>query len=169
MDTSEARWRKKLLCGCVFSWHAHGVYDFFDPCVAGAKWQDPECTVAHAREKFTFARNGLWPSQIAHSMHGHEKYRVDVCNTCGREEDACDSREVCNTSRRRRRLSTHLVLQTSHTRLESPSFRTCYTISYFCIIDPRREIQTKNKNFSRGGKQRWPKNYDRSNGSRAER
>ena len=73
-------------------------------------------------------------------MHVHEKYRGQHA-----PEDASNSREICNTSRRlafgssRLRLGCALdsprlellVLQTSHTRLESPSSRICYTIYSF--------------------------------------
>ena len=45
------------------------------------------------REKLTL-RTGSLPSQIVHSMHDHEKYRVQHVR-----EGASDSREVCNTSR----------------------------------------------------------------------
>ena len=97
------------------------------------------------RDKLTFHTDS-WPSDIVHSIHGHEKYRMQQVR-----RSASDLFEVCNASRRLvfgssglhyRLNSTRLwlVLQTSHTRLESPSLDTCYKI--YALFTRNRRLRT---------------------------
>ena len=129
-----------------FSWHAHGMYGFRPMCsgrqipVSDAHFESKKkkkkktarCA-CDFREKFTFC-TGSWPSQIVHFMHSHVKYFVQHVL-----ENACSSCGVCNTIRRPISNRLWLVLRTSHTRLESPSSGTCYTI--YCFVTHARNVR----------------------------